>query len=255
MGARVDGKVALVTGASRGIGREVARSLLAAGAAGVIGTGRHVEALDETAGELGERFFPVVGDVTDDAHAAVAVATAVERFGACDLLVNNAGTNAADGALTDVDMAGVDRTWAVNQRAPLVFSRFAWDAWMREHGGAIVCLGSVSGFQPSPRLGAYNVSKAALHHLTRQLAHELAPAVRVNAVAGGVVRTRLSRILWSWDEEGAAEGHPLHRLGEPEDIARAVLFLLSEEASWITGAVLPVDGGLIGAGSRLHIPG
>jgi 3-oxoacyl-[acyl-carrier protein] reductase len=100
-------------------------------------------------------------------------------------------------------------------------------------------------------IGAYNVSKAALHHLTRQLAHELAPTVRVNAIAAAVVRTRLSEALWVADPEGAAKAHPLRRLGETEDIARAAVFLLSDEASWITGVVLPVDGGLTGAGGGL----
>jgi len=248
---RLNGRAGVVTGASRGIGEAIARGMLAAGAVGVVITGRRPETLVRLADELGPRAIPVPGNVRDPEHAAEAVAVAVERFGTCDLLVNNAGTNPSAGALTGVAMDAVDATWDVNQRAPLVWVRAAWHGWMAEHGGSIVSIGSVGGLVPGPLIGAYNVSKAALHHLTRQLALELAPRVRVNAVAAAVVRTRLSEALWASDPERAAAAHPLGRLGEPEDVARAVVFLLSEQASWISGVVLPVDGGLSGAGGSL----
>src|SRR5690606_35874771 len=121
-----------------------------------------------------------------------AVAEAVERFGACDILVNNAGTNPSAGPLMEVDMGAVDKTWAVNQRAPLVWSRAAYRAWMQAHGGVIVNVASVGGLRPAPVIGAYNVSKGALAHMTQQMAFELAPRVRVNAVAPGIVKTRMS---------------------------------------------------------------
>ena len=255
MEVAVEGKVALVTGASRGIGAAVVRELLDSDAAGVVITGRKAGTLEPLAAELGDRVVAVVGNASDDAHAAEAVQAAVDRFGSCDLLVNNAGTNPAAGPLVDVDLGALDKTWAVNLRAPLVFAREAWHRSMQERGGAIVSLGSIGGLRPSPLLGAYNVSKAGLHHLTRQLAHEMAPGVRVNAVAGAIVKTRLSEALWTWDEDAVAASHPLGRLGEPEDVARAVVFLLSDAASWITGVVLPVDGGVTGAASGMTFSG
>ncbi|MFA9445877.1 SDR family oxidoreductase [Egicoccus sp. AB-alg6-2] len=251
MQVRVDGKVGLVTGASRGIGEAIVRELLDAGATGVVITGRKAETLEPLAADLGDRVVAVVGNVADERHATSAVATAVDRFGSCDLLVNNAGTNPGAGPLTEVDLAAVDKTWEINQRAPLVWARAAWRGSMHTRGGAIVNIGSVGGLRPSPLIGAYNISKAAVHHLTLQLAHELAPAVRVNAVAAAVVKTRLSQMLWSDDEEAAARAHPLQRLGTPEDVARAVVFLLSDAAAWITGVVLPVDGGTTGASAGL----
>jgi NAD(P)-dependent dehydrogenase (short-subunit alcohol dehydrogenase family) len=252
---RVDGRVALVTGASRGIGEAIVRELLASGAEGVVITGRKAETLEPLAAELGERVVPVVGNATDEDHARAAVATAVDTFGSCDLLVNNAGTNPAAGTLMDVDLGAVDKTWEVNLRAPLLWARAAWHASMKERGGAIVSIGSIGGLRPSPAIGAYNISKAGVHHLTRQLAHELAPSVRVNAVAAAIVRTRLSEMLWSWDADAVGRAHPLQRLGEPEDVARAVVFLLSDAASWITGVVLPVDGGVTGASSGFAMGG
>lgn len=251
MEARLEGRAGIVTGASRGIGASIARAMLDAGAEGVVITGRRADTLGALAQELGPRAVAVVGNVRDADHAAEAVDTAVRTFGSCALLVNNAGTNPSAGPLMDVDMAAVDATWDVNQRAPLVWARAAWHGWMRAHGGAIVAIGSVGGLAPGRALGAYNVSKAALHHLTRQLALELAPGVRVNAIAAAVVRTRLSEALWAGDPAAAARAHPLARIGEPEDVARATVFLLSDAAAWITGVVLPVDGGLSGAGGVL----
>jgi NAD(P)-dependent dehydrogenase (short-subunit alcohol dehydrogenase family) len=251
MDVRLDGRAGVVTGSSRGIGEAIVRELLDSGVEGVVVTGRHAVQLDALAGELGPRVFTMVGNVRDEAHAAAAVASAVERFGSCAFLVNNAGTNPSAGNLVDVDLAAVDATWDVNLRAPLVWSRAAWHGWMGVHGGAIVSIGSAGGLAPAPMIGAYNVSKAALHHLTRQLALELAPHVRVNAVAAAVVRTRLSEALWTHDPAAVAAAHPLQRLGDPEDVARATVFLLSDAASWITGVVLPVDGGLTGAGGQL----
>lgn len=250
---RVDDKVALVTGASRGIGLAVAAELLAGGARGVVITSRKPPNLETAVGEIDheDRVLALVGGADDDEHAATAVGAAVERFGALDILVNNAATNPVAGSILDIEMGAIDKIWAVNQRGPLVFAREAWRKWMQEHGGCIVNVASVGGLQPGPLLGAYNVSKAALIFLTRQLAYEMAPAVRVNAIAPGIVKTRFSRALWEADEESAAGLHPLGRLGETGDVTGAVLFLCSDASSWITGVTIPIDGGVTGARAGL----
>ncbi len=253
MDVRVDGKVALVTGGSRGIGQATALELVASGAEGVMITSRKPDNLEQARTELvaagapPDRIETLVARADSDTDAAAAVKATIERFGSCDILVNNAGTNPSPGPLVTVDMGAVDKTWAVNQRGPLVWCQQVVQQWMADHGGSIVNVASVGGMRPAPILGAYNISKAALIHLTHQLAAELAPVVRVNAVAPGVVKTRLAGSLWQEREDQAAAGHPLARLGEPPDVARAIVFLASDAASWITGVVLPVDGGVSGA--------
>ena len=253
MSSGISGKVALVTGASRGIGLAVAAELLDRGAAGVTLTSRRAENLAEAVSQLAEggrdsdRVLASVARADRDRHAARSVLETIERFGGCDILVNNAGTNPGAGDLMTVSQEAVDKTWAVNQRAPLVWIRAVWSQWMQDHGGCVVNVASVGGVRPTPILGAYNISKAALIYMTHQLAMELAPRVRVNAVAPAVIKTRLSALLWQSDPEGTARRHPMKRLGEPEDVARAVAFLCSEEASWMTGVILPVDGGVLGA--------
>ncbi len=249
MDVRVEGKVAVVTGASRGIGEATAAELLDSGATGVVITSRREENIAAAAERMGggDRVLALAARADSEEDAQRAIAAAVDRFGSCDILVNNAGTNPSAGALSDVDLGAVQKTWAVNQLGPLVWAREAWGQWMADHGGAIVNVVSVGGMRPGPFIGAYNISKAALAHTTRQLAHEFAPGVRVNAVAPSVVRTRLARALWDGIEKEVAAAHPLGRIGEPADVARAIVFLSSDAASWITGVVLPVDGGVLGA--------
>jgi 3-oxoacyl-[acyl-carrier protein] reductase len=249
MDVRVDDKVAFVTGGSRGIGEATAAELLASGARGVVITSRKPENVEAAAERLGEsdRVLGVVAKADEPHHAADAVGRAVAHFGSCDILVNNAGTSVAVGELATVELGAVEKTWSVNQLGPLLYAREAWNQWMGDHGGVIVNVASIAGLEPSSWLGAYNISKAALIHLTRQLALEMAPGVRVNAVAPAIVRTRLASSVYESNEKEVAAAHPLQRIGEPEDIARAIVFLASDAASWITGVTLPVDGGAIGA--------
>jgi NAD(P)-dependent dehydrogenase (short-subunit alcohol dehydrogenase family) len=200
------------------------------------------------AGIEADRILALPARADSEEAADETVATTVERFGSCDILVNNAGTNPSAGALMDVDMGALDKTWAVNMRAPLLWVRAAYHGWMEKNGGSIVNVASVAGLRPGPITGAYNISKAGLVHMTRQLAFELAPKIRVNAVAPAIVKTRLAGLLLQ-DEDLAARMHPLGRVGEPEDVARLIVFLASDASSWMTGSIVPVDGGVIGAAS------
>ncbi|HYC80859.1 MAG TPA: SDR family oxidoreductase [Solirubrobacterales bacterium] len=236
------GRTAIVTGASRGIGLATARSLRRAGAKVVL-TARTAAAAEEAAAELGAGAAGYGAHAADADAAAACVAFAIERFGRLDVLVNNAGTNPAYGPAAAAERSAAAKTFEVNMWAPTLWSGAAWLGWMREHGGAIVNVASIGAFRPDPQLGIYNASKAGLLQLTRQLALELAPLVRVNAVAPGVVRTRLAEALWREHEPELVRRTPLGRIGEPADVGAAVAFLASEEAGWITGSTLVVDGG------------
>ncbi len=243
---RLDGKVALITGGSRGIGLAIGEAFVAAGAAVVLNA-RRQEELDEAVAKLrshGGRASAVASSVDEDGAPERAAAHCVDEHGSLDILVNNAGTNPQYGPLAEADMKAVRKVWAVNQEAPLRFVQAAWDAWMRDHGGVVLNMASLGGVRVEPKLGAYNVSKAALSHLTRQLAIEMAPTVRVNALAPGVVKTKLSEALWVTGEDAVAARHPMARLAEPDDVAAAALFFASDASSWITGRTLVIDGGL-----------
>ncbi|HXV70561.1 MAG TPA: SDR family oxidoreductase [Acidimicrobiia bacterium] len=254
MDVSIAGKVALVTGGSRGIGQATALEFARSGAKGVVITSRRQDNADEARAELigagvdQDLILALAARADDEDAARETVKATVGFFGSCDILVNNAGTNPAFGNLMEVDLGALDKTWSVNMRAPLLWVRAAYDVWMHENGGSIVNVASVAGLRPSPFMGAYNISKAGLVHLTRQLALELAPDIRVNAVAPGVVKTRLAGALLE-DEDATAAMHPLNRVGEPEDVARLIVFLGSDASSWMTGAIVPVDGGVTGAGS------
>jgi NAD(P)-dependent dehydrogenase (short-subunit alcohol dehydrogenase family) len=238
------GKVALVTGASRGIGYGIAEALVARGDRVVI-TGRDEDALKAAAESLGaDRVLAVAGKAHDEAHQAAVVERAMETFGRIDHLVNNAGTNPVFGPIADLDLAVARKVFETNVVSALGFAQRTWKAWQKENGGAIVNIASVAGLGASPFVGAYGISKAAMINLTLQLAHEMAPGVRVNAIAPAVVKTRFAAALYEGREEEVAASYPLGRLGVPEDIGGAAAFLLSDSAGWITGQTLVVDGGI-----------
>ncbi|MGK5631615.1 SDR family oxidoreductase [Streptomyces sp. URMC 123] len=246
------GRVALVTGASRGIGYGIAEALVARGHR-VCVTGRGEEALQEAVERLsaasplddgGPTVIGVAGKAHDEAHQAEAVERTMAAFGRLDHLVNNAGTNPVFGPLADLDLAVVRKVFETNVLSALGFAQRTWAAWQKDHGGAIVNIASIAGVNASPFVGAYGMSKAAMINLTLQLAHEMAPAVRVNAIAPAVVKTKFAKALYEGREEEAAAAYPLGRLGAPEDIGGAAEFLLSERAGWITGQTLVVDGGI-----------
>lgn len=249
MDTGLDGKVAIVTGASRGIGAACALALAREGAAVVL-TSRKQDALDEVARLIhaevsGARTLAVAAHAADAEAASHVVQAATSEFGGVDVLVNNAGTNPYMGPLVDLDLARAEKTVQVNQWAPVMWAQQVAKAGMAERGGSIINMASIGGMAVEPGLGWYNATKAALIHLTRQLAVEMAPRVRVNAVAPGIVRTQFARALWENIEPQLAAALPLNRIGEPDDVADAVVFLAGSASRWITGQTLVVDGGAL----------
>ncbi|KAA9154834.1 SDR family oxidoreductase [Amycolatopsis acidicola] len=238
-------RVAIVTGASRGIGLGIAHELVQRGAKVCI-TARKPEPLAEAVNELGGPgvAIAVPGKADDPAHQQETVAKTIETFGSLDMLVNNTGINPVFGPIADVDLEAAAKILAVNVLAPLAWTRLARDAWLGEHGGSIVNVASIAGLRASPGIGMYGVSKAAVIRMTQELAVDLSPGIRVNAVAPAVVKTKFATALYEGREAEVSSAYPLKRLGVPEDIAGAVAFLLSDDAGWITGQTLVLDGGV-----------
>lgn len=251
MEVRLDGKVALVTGGSRGIGKSIAEVFAAAGARVMI-TSRNEESCAETAAELGSAVDYEAGHIGRDEDVERVIEATLDRLGRIDVLVNNAATNPYAGRTIEVDRARWDKTFEINLTAPMFWTQRVWNRWMQENGGSILNVSSVGGLRTNPILGVYDVTKAALIHLTMQLAAELAPQVRVNALAPGLVKTDFARVLWEGEKgDRVAEAYPLKRLGEPEDVARAALFLAADTGRWITGQTWALEGGALCAFSRV----
>ena len=245
MTGALSGRTAIVTGASRGIGLAIAARLVADGARVAI-TARRPEALEEAAAGLGpDRSMAIAGNAADVTHQREVVDRVLQEWGRLDMLVNNTGINPAYGPLTGLDLGAAHKILEVNVVAALSWVQQAHRAWMGEHGGSIVNVASVAGQRPAPGIGFYGVSKAALIHLTEELAVELGPSIRVNAVAPAVVKTRFATALYEGREEEVAAAYPLRRLGVPEDIGGVVAFLLGDDAGWMTGQTLTVDGGVL----------
>lgn len=241
-GLDLSGRTAIITGASRGIGLAAAQAIAAAGG-NVVLTSRQQESADAAAVEVGGAALGVAAHAVDEDAAKRCIDLTLDRFGSVDILVNNAGTNPAFGPLIDQDHARFAKTLDVNLWAPILWTSLATRAWMGEHGGAVVNTASIGGFGFEANLGLYNASKAALIHLTKQLALELSPNVRVNAVAPGVVRTKLAEALWKEHENQLNSATALGRIGEPDDVGSAIAFLVSDAASWVTGETFVIDGG------------
>ncbi|MCV2396229.1 SDR family oxidoreductase [Actinotalea sp. M2MS4P-6] len=246
---RLTGRVAVVTGASRGIGHAIAGRLAADGASVVL-TARSADGLAAAAQSLpADRVRVVAGRAQDAEHRREAVATAVREFGGLDILVCNAGINPVYGPLDGLDLDAARKVLEVNVLGTLGWVQQACAAGLGTRAGAaVLTMSSVTASVPSPGIGWYGVSKAAVSHLTVTLAAELGPRIRVNALAPAVVRTQFARALYEGREDEVAARYPLGRLGTPEDVADAAGFLCSDEAGWITGQVLGLDGGLLAAG-------
>jgi NAD(P)-dependent dehydrogenase (short-subunit alcohol dehydrogenase family) len=246
MDLRLDGRVALVTGGSKGIGKAIAAAMIASGAKVMISSRKEAN-LKPAADEIGAEWF--AAHAGEEESAAACIDATVDRLGGVDILVNNAATNPHMGPITTIDQGRAEKTTQVNLWGPLMWSSLAVKAGLGEgQPGSIINVASVGGYGVSPVIGYYNVTKAGVIHLTRHLAAELAPKVRVNCLAPGLVKTDFARALWESGEEAIAKRFPMKRLGEPEDIAGAAVFLASEAASWLTGQTLTIDGGGMRAG-------
>jgi NAD(P)-dependent dehydrogenase (short-subunit alcohol dehydrogenase family) len=248
-GGALAGRVALITGGSRGIGLGIATRFRAEGAHVVLAA-RKQAGLDQA--KAGLLALParggvhvVVANAGEPEHAEHAVQEALERFGPVDVLVNNAATNPYLGPLVDIDLPRAEKTAKVNQFGMLAWIRAVARAGMAERGGVVVNVASVGGLLVDPGIGFYNGTKAAMIHMTRQLGYELGPAIRVNAVAPGVIKTELARAVWEAREQVLTKTLPMRRLGTVEDVAEAALFLAGDGSSWITGHTLVIDGGAL----------
>ncbi|MGC8901659.1 MAG: SDR family NAD(P)-dependent oxidoreductase [bacterium] len=245
---RLDGKVAIITGASRGIGEAIARAFASAGAKLVLSSRKQIE-LDQVAerirAEGGEAYVvPAHAGKIEDIKSLVQ--KTVEHYGRIDILVNNAGTNPVFGPIINVDEKVWDKIFEVNLRGFFFLSKEVANIMSEKGGGVIINMASVAGIKPGLGLGAYSISKAGVIMLTRVLAQEWAGMnIRVNAIAPGVIKTKFAEALYSSPEltEEILRGISIKRLGEPEDIVGVALFLASEASAYITGETIVVDGG------------
>lgn len=244
----LSGKVAVVTGSSRGIGRSIARALSSAGAKVTV-TSRKIEACEAVASEIaadGGKAIAVACNVSDKVQVSNLVKETHAQHGPVDILVCNAATNPVYGPMAELDDKAMEKIFTTNVQGPSWLINLVAPQMAENGGGAIVMLSSIAGLLGSKNLGAYAVSKAADAQLARNYAVELGPDnIRVNAIAPGLIRTEFARALWEGEDgKDFVEKTPLRRLGEPEDIASVAAFLASDAAKFMTGQVIVVDGGV-----------
>ena len=249
-GSRFDltGRVALITGASRGIGSATAEALAEQGAQVVLSSRKQAD-LDQEAATINERYPEAATAIA--AHAGrpeeleQLVKEVMERFSRIDILVNNAATNPYFGPIMGAELSAWDKTFEVNLRGMFILTRLVYEASMEGRGGSVVNVASIGGIRAGVGLGVYNVTKAGVIMLTRQLAKELGGKVRVNAVAPGVIKTRFAEALWGNETimDRLLATNPMGRIGMPDEVAGVVAFLASDAASYVNGEVIVIDGG------------
>ena len=241
------GRVAVVTGASKGIGLAIATALADFGARVVLNS-RRQEAVDAAARQICDRGGEAVGLAANAGDAAAMrdlVKQTCARFGGIDILVNNAAANPYFGPILRADEAVFDKIMAVNVKGPLELAKAAHPVMLERGGGSVVNIASVGGLRPERMLGLYSISKSALISLTKVLAVEWAPKIRVNVICPGLVRTKFSAKLWQTEDilRDFLARVPLGRVAEPEEIAPLAVFLASDAASYCTGGVYTIDAG------------
>ena len=247
--SRLQGKVALITGCSVGIGEAIARRFAREGASVVI-TGRRKELLDKVVGDItgkGGRAIAVAGSVTDEAHAHAAVDQAVRAFGKLDVLVNNAGIGAFGKLLHETGDATWDDVLAINLTGAFRMTRAAVPAMLKAGGGSIINISSIASLVGIPMLAAYAASKGGMDALTRCTAIDYAKqGIRCNAMNPGLVATPMAASLISDQArlDQVLSNYPIARPGTPEEVASLALYLASDESAWMTGTIVPIDGGM-----------
>jgi NAD(P)-dependent dehydrogenase (short-subunit alcohol dehydrogenase family) len=245
----LDGKVALITGASRGIGKAIALRFAQAGARVVVSS-RKLDSVQAVAAEIeaaGGQALAVQAHVGQPDDVVALVARALEAYGRIDITVNNAATNPHFGPLLTADEGQWDKIMDTNAKGAFRVCKAVVPVMEAQGGGKIINLVSLAGLRPPPGMGLYGISKAAVIALTQQLAMELGQAnIQVNAIAPGVIKTRFSQLLWQTPDIAGSilSRTPLGRFGEPEDVAGLALFLASPASDFISGAVFVIDGGL-----------
>ena len=245
---RLDGKVALITGASKGIGAAMARGLAESGAQVVLSS-RKLEAVDATAQALRDDGLDAIGIAAnmgnlDDIHALVE--QTVDRYRGIDIIINNAATNPVYGPLQDTDMGAFDKIVDVNLKGPFELCKTAYPILKQRGGGSIIHISSIGGLRPETGIGIYSVSKAAIINLTRAMAQDWGTDnIRVNAICPGLIKTRFSEALWKdpATQQRFVNQIPLGRIGEPEDLAGLAVYLASDASNYCSGGIYMVDGG------------